>query len=75
MLPLTACSALNIHMYKAVYSAIIYCSRGRGGRRLSHSVSLEERGGVVGEDSPLPLDDDAYVQDDMFMAPTYQDRW
>ncbi|XP_050716817.1 histone-lysine N-methyltransferase 2C-like isoform X5 [Eriocheir sinensis] len=49
--------------------------RGRGGRRLSHSMSLEERGGIVGEDSPHPLDDDAYVQDDMFMAPTYQDRW
>lgn len=49
--------------------------RGRGGRRLSHSMSLEERGGLIGEDSPLPLDDEAYVQDDMFMAPTYQDRW
>lgn len=50
------------------------CSRGRGGRRLSHSMSLEERGGLV-DDSPLPLDDEAYVQDDMFMAPAYQDRW
>ncbi|KAG7160856.1 histone-lysine N-methyltransferase 2C-like 1 [Homarus americanus] len=48
--------------------------RGRGGRRLTHSMSLEERGGLTGDDSPLPLDDEAYAQDDMFMAPTYQDK-
>ncbi|XP_063587798.1 uncharacterized protein LOC134765052 [Penaeus indicus] len=45
--------------------------RGRGGRRLVHSMSLEERG----DDSPLPLDDEAYAQDDMFIAPLYQDKW
>lgn len=49
--------------------------RGRGGRRLTHSMSLEERGGAGAEDSPLPLDDEAYAQDDMCIAPSYQDRW
>nr|XP_053653886.1 histone-lysine N-methyltransferase 2C-like isoform X6 [Cherax quadricarinatus] len=49
--------------------------RGRAGRRLTQSMSLEERGGLGGDDSPLPLDDEAYAQDDMFIAPTYQDKW
>lgn len=56
-------------------TGIFFChgpySRGRGGRRLVHSMSLEERG----DDSPLPLDDEAYAQDDMFIAPLYQDKW
>lgn len=47
--------------------------RGRGGRRLTHSMSLEERVALGGEDSPQ--DDEAYTQDDMFIAPTYQDKW
>ncbi|XP_068205977.1 histone-lysine N-methyltransferase 2C-like isoform X15 [Palaemon carinicauda] len=49
--------------------------RGRGGRRLVHSMSLEERGAIGGDDSPLPLDEEAYAQDDMIITPSYQEKW
>ncbi|KAG0715218.1 Histone-lysine N-methyltransferase 2C [Chionoecetes opilio] len=74
-MPLSPSRAGNIHVRRGMKIRRIGL-RGRGGRRLSHSMSLEERGGgLIGEDSPLPLDDEAYVQDDMFMAATYPDRW
>ncbi|KAK8388323.1 hypothetical protein O3P69_020366 [Scylla paramamosain] len=73
-MPLSPSRGGNIHIRRGMKIRRIGL-RGRGGRRLSHSMSLEERGGLIGEDSPLPLDDDAYVQDDMLMASTYQDRW
>ncbi|MPC42729.1 hypothetical protein E2C01_036358 [Portunus trituberculatus] len=73
-MPLSPSRGGNIHIRRGMKIRRIGL-RGRGGRRLNHSMSLEERGGLIGEDSPLPLDDDAYVQDDMLMAPTYQDRW
>ncbi|KAK7063303.1 Lysine Methyltransferase 2D [Halocaridina rubra] len=49
--------------------------RGRGGRRLVHSMSLEERGANGGDDSPLPLEDEAYSQDDMILTPSFQEKW
>nr|XP_045609496.1 histone-lysine N-methyltransferase 2C-like isoform X5 [Procambarus clarkii] len=74
-LPLSPSRSGSFQVRKGMKIKRLGSLRGRSGRRLTHSMSLEERGGTGGEDSPLPLDDEAYAQDDMFIAPTYQDKW
>lgn len=51
--------------------------RVRGARRLVHSMSLDDKG-VLGlrDDSSFSVEEDVqYSQDDMFVAPTIQEKW